>query len=226
MIGDLGPNLTIRQTTGGTAPPVIPPPFPPPGPPNPPSPRLLSAIAPSVRGFKIAENQSPRPVDRIYFSFNYFTELNSEINRRFESPVNSLRAYRYIFGLEKTIGDRASIGIRVPLNQLTGVSTIQGNFAKPGGTSTALGDLSVIAKFIFAEDTKTGSLVSAGVEVTPPTGPDTFAGAKYIQSFHSTSVQPFVGYILARDRAFLQGFTSLQVPMNPADATFCYNDIG
>ena len=69
------------------------------------APGLASALVPSVRGFKIAENQSPQPQDRVFFTFDYFSDLNGALNRRFESPVNNLTAYRYIFGLEKTFDD-------------------------------------------------------------------------------------------------------------------------
>ena len=50
-------------------------------PPSPPSPRRASALVPSVRGLKIAENQSPRPQDRVYFTFDYFSNVNGALNR-------------------------------------------------------------------------------------------------------------------------------------------------
>ena len=42
--------------------------------------------------------------------------------------------------------------------------------------------------------------------MTLPTGPSQFAGAKYIQGIHSTEIQPFIGYLLIRDRFYLHGF--------------------
>ena len=68
-------------------------------------------------------------------------------------------------------------------------------------------------------DPETGSLISAGLVVTPPTGPGTFAGAKYIQSIQTTTIQPFVGYIFRRDRFYLHGFSAFEFPVNPADVT-------
>ena len=74
------------------------------------------------------------PQDRLYFTFNYFSNLNSVLDRRFQSSVDELRAYRYIFGLEKTFDEgRGSIGIQLPLDSLTAESAISGNFAKQGG---------------------------------------------------------------------------------------------
>jgi hypothetical protein len=224
MIGDQAP-LTLRRAASPA--PGLPPPFPPGPPPPPPSPRLASSLVPSVRGFKIAENQSPQPQDRVFFSFNYFSDLNGALNRRFESPVNNLTGYRYIFGLEKTFDDGfGSFGFRLPLDQLSANSTISGNFAKPGGTSTALNDLSFFTKYVLKVDPATGSLLSVGLELTVPTGPSQFAGAKYIQGVHSTEAQPFIGYLLVRDRFYLHGFLSLSAPSSIRDVTMVYNDFG
>jgi hypothetical protein len=182
---------------------------------------------PSVRGFKIAENQSPQPQDRVFFTFNYFNDLNGALNRRFEAPVDNLLAYRYVFGLEKTFDDGwGSFGARLPLDQLTANSTISGNFAKPGGTSTSLNDLSLFTKYVLKADPETGSLLSVGLEATFPTGPSQFAGAKYIEGIHSTEIQPFIGYLLIRDRFYLHGFTSLSAPTSVRNVTMVYNDVG
>ena len=224
MIGDQAP-LTLHQFASPAQ--GLPSPFPPGTPPPPPSPRQASAVVPSVRGFKIAENQSPQPQDRVFFTFDYFTDLNGALDRRFEAPFKNLLAYRYIFGFEKTFdGGRGSFGARLPLDQLTATSTISGNFAKPGGTSTALNDLSLFTKYVLKADPETGSLLSVGLEMTLPTGPSQFAGAKFIQGIHSTEIQPFIGYLLIRDRFYLHGFTSLSVPSSVRDVTMVYNDIG
>ncbi len=231
MLGDQSPFLVSRASASARATasqtPQIPDPFPPTKPPPTPNPRLASSLAPSVRGFKAAENQSPRPQDRVFYSFNYFTYVNEAVNRFQEAPVRNIRIYRHIFGAEKTFDDgRMSVGFRLPINTLTSDSSIQGNFAKPGGTSTALGDLSLFAKFLFRENKETGSLISAGMVVSAPTGPNQFAGATYLQNIHTTTVQPFVGYIYNMNRFWIHGFTSMEFPMNPADVTMLYNDIG
>ncbi len=224
MIGDQAP-LTIRQAASPA--PGLPQPFPPNPPPRPPGARLASAVVPSVRGFKIAENQSPQPQDRVFFTFDYFSNLNGALNRRFESPVDGLTAYRYIFGFEKTFdGGYGSFGARLPLDSLSANSAISGNFVKPGGTSTALNDLSLFTKYVLKADPATGSLLSVGLEATLPTGPSQFAGAKYIAGIHSTEIQPFLGYLLIRDRFYLHGFLSLSAPSSIRDVTMVYNDLG
>src|SRR6185312_6391323 len=114
-----------------------------------------------------------------------------------------------ILCFEKTFDSgRASFGLVLPIDTLFASSTIQGNFAKPGGTSTSTGDMSIFTKFIVRQDPKTGSLISAGMVVTPPTGPKTFAGANYISSIHTTTIQPYIGYILRRGRFYVHGFSA------------------
>ena len=74
VIGDLGPGIRTSATpvsTGGT--PVRTPP--------------ANDVTSIIRVFKIAENQSPRPQDRVFFTFNYFNNVNSSINKLNNSPI-------------------------------------------------------------------------------------------------------------------------------------------
>jgi hypothetical protein len=101
---------------------------------------------PTVRGFRIAEDESPRPEDRVYFGFNYFDLVGEAINRRLFAPVSDLRVYRETFGAEKTfLGGDASVGLGLPLNTLTADSEIPGL----NGSNTDVGDLTVILKYAF-----------------------------------------------------------------------------
>jgi hypothetical protein len=212
MIGDQFP-FSIRQVS--------------PEPPQTPPTRLATALTPSVRGVKIAENQSPRPQDRFFYSFNYFANINAEVNQRLDSPVTNLRAYRHVFGMEKTFNEgRGSFGLRLPLNTLTADNRMPARFQQLGGTSTALGDLSVFAKYVFEDDRATGNLVSAGLAITPPTGPDTFAGSRAVQGVHTTTFQPFLGYIWNYRKLYLHGFSAFDFPADFREATLLFNDVG
>ncbi len=174
-------------------------------------------------GLKISDNQSPRPQDRFFYSFNYFDNLNASVNRRIGSPIENLQVYHQLFGIEKTFLDgRASIGFRMPLNTITLKSTA--NVPGLGGTSTAPGDLSVFVKYLLWDDRK-GNLISAGLQVTPPTGPGAFGGRKYYSFYRDTQIQPFIGYIFTRDRFFIQGFSAIDVPTQSQDVTLLFNDV-
>src|SRR5438874_667672 len=77
-----------------------------------------------IRGFKIADNQSPIPQDRVFFNFNYYNNVNYAIDRKFGAPVNGIQIYRYLAGFEKTfLGGLASIGLTESLNNLSAVSS-------------------------------------------------------------------------------------------------------
>jgi hypothetical protein len=216
MIGDISPaTFGIRNAQS---------PVGPPGPPRPPGARGGSPIFQSIRNAKISENMSPRPQDRIFFNFNYYNGLNNTINLRDGSPVTRMKAYIYNFGLEKTFCDgMGSVGIRVPLNNLTADSF---NNVLSTPTSTSPGNLTVFGKYILAQNPQTGSLVSALFAISPQTGPGRFAGAPYLFPLNSTYFQPAIGYIYNYNRWYFQGFTGFSFSANPNDVSIIYNDFG
>jgi hypothetical protein len=174
---------------------------------------------PWARGYKMADNQSPPPPDRFFVAFNFFDDLSQPAG----SGLHQVKIYREFFGAEKTFFDgNASIGVRLPLN------TISAQSFSPyrGGTSTALGDLTVFFKGIFWQNRSTGSLVSGGLAVTTPNSPSYFAGASFAKAIPTASMQPFLGYIANFGDWFVQGFTGSNLPTDPNVATMYYNDVG
>jgi hypothetical protein len=179
------------------------------------------AAVPAVRSFKIAEDESPVPLDRVYIDFNFFDNVNRSVNERLDSPVHNIEAYRETFGVEKTFLDGdASIGLRLPLNTLTSESDTPGL----GGTDTDIGDLSIITKLVFCRDQETGSLLSGGLAVTTPTGPSHFAGSDTFVPIHTWLLTPYLGYRWNQDKWYLQGFLSIDVPTGN-DVTLLHNDV-
>lgn len=228
MLGDAPPiarAFQVGRPVGIPSPPPLPNPGAPPPPPRFPSPGRQTAVAvlPSVRGFKISENQSPQPQDRLYYSFNFYDNLNQTVNARLGSPVSNLKVYRHVFGLEKTIFDgRASVGLRLPIDSLTTTSRVP----QFGGTSRAAGDLAAIFKYAVYQNPEAGRLFSMGILINTPTGPRNFAGARGIRSPHNASLQPFLGFIAAFGDLYVHGFSAVDVPTNPNDVTMMYNDLG
>lgn len=175
-----------------------------------------------LAGLKVSDNQSPVPQDRFFYSFNYFDNLNASVDRKQLSPIQNLQVYHQLFGLEKTFLDgQASIGFRMPLNTISFKSTA--SVPGLGGSSTAPGDLSVFLKYVLYK--QQNSLISTGLQVTAPTGPGAFGGAKYYSYFRDTQIQPFIAYLYQRDRFYFQGFTSLNVPSTSQDVTQLFNDV-
>jgi hypothetical protein len=201
MLGDLGPLL---------------------GPLRRPAPNVVRL--PFERGYKMADNQSPMPQDRFFVAFNFYDNLNVLATRGEAATLHEVKLYREFFGVEKTFLDqRASLGIRLPLNTLSAQSDVPGL----GGSSTALGDLTVFLKVALYRDFERGKLLSAGLAVTAPNGPGALAGSKVGNSLHAAALQPFLGYIhgLGRD-GFIQGFSGVNVPTDPGVVTMMYNDLG
>jgi hypothetical protein len=179
-------------------------------------------VLPSARGFKIADNESPEPRDRAYFSFNYYDNLLGAANRSVGADLHGVRVYRETFGLEKTCLEGAlSVGLRLPLNSLTADTGTTG----VSGSATDLGDLSIILKSVLFRSEDNATLLSAGLAVTAPTGPASFA-AVGVSGLHDTTLQPFVGYLHSCGNFYLQGFAAVDVPTGARDATLLFNDVG
>ena len=178
-------------------------------------------VAPPVRTFKISDDESPQPRDRVFVDFNYFDNVGAAVNNRLGIDLRNIDIYRESFGFEKTFLDNAaSIGLRLPLDTLHAESNTPGL----GGTDTDVGDLSVILKYAFWQDRQAGTLLSGGLAVTAPTGPSHFADSA-IRVERDTILQPFVGYIWTADHFFVQGFSGIEVPTDSRDVTLLFNSI-
>lgn len=222
MLGDQPPP-SLRMAVG----PPLPRPPVPGQPPLAPSPfarggHRSTAVMPWARGFKIADNQSPMPQDRVFYTFDYFNNLNGAVNQRLGSSISSMQAYRELLGIEKTFwGGNASLGLRMPIDTLW---TSSNNPTLRNG-STAVGDLSFFSKFVLWANPNNGNLLSGGLAVTVPNGPSSFAGSPSTAGFRDVQFQPFLGYIVRRGDLYLQGFTAIDVPTDPNDVTMWYNDV-
>lgn len=183
-----------------------------------------AVVVPSARSFKISENESPQPQDRAYIAYNHFDSLNEDVNNRFRADLHDIAADRFFFGFEKTFMDGdVSLGMRLPLNSLSADSPVPGF----GGSSTALGDLSIIGKMTVLANRETGDILSAGMALSIPTGPDSFAGFDQIETPHYTVFHPFAGYRLVWEKIFIHGFLAFDFPTSTSnDVTMMTNDIG
>lgn len=124
--------------------------------------------------------------------------------------------HQEVIGFEKTFLDGyASFGLRAPFFQIQGDGSL---------SRSDFGDLSFLLKYAWINDTQTGNVLSTGLVVTVPTGPDfTLPNGS---SLHPVILQPYVGGILNLDRFYVLGFTSLAVPLDVRDALLLFNDVG
>ncbi|MBC7852818.1 MAG: hypothetical protein IAF94_05230 [Pirellulaceae bacterium] len=152
-------------------------------------------IAGGDRRFKISENMSPLPRDRVYYAFNGFQQAARTVDGR-EIDVN-----RHTFGAEKTFLDRtASVEFRMPVIQ--GASAVQSfDFNQQNDDGVEFGNMTIIPKLILSEGDS--HIVSAGLGINLPTaraGALTFTG-NLAQPFltisnQSVHLSPFLGLLL------------------------------
>jgi hypothetical protein len=69
------------------------------------TPPMLGDVGPkgggvSAEGFKVGENESPRPLDRLFTTFNYYNNVRKDAFR--QASFGQADVYRELFGLEKT----------------------------------------------------------------------------------------------------------------------------
>jgi hypothetical protein len=173
----------------------------------------LTVVAPVAfrSSFAISENESPRPYDRVFSTFNYFNNVDHSL---LAAGSPSANLYRELFGFEKTFLDGdASVGLRLPYLQMAG---------NPGLADTHIGDLSVILKYAFLNDRATGNLTSGGLVVTAPTGQELRIPGQ--SPVNSTILQPWIGSIYNWDKLYLQGFLSFAIPTDARDVSLFFKD--
>lgn len=193
--------------------------------------------------FKVAENASPMPVDRVYFTYNFYNDIRSLqsgqnvpiVNRTTTTTTivgqgvvtttvtnvipgapSFVNLHRETLGFETTFLDgNASIEMRLPFSQ------------QPSSLdefrSERVGDITVIGKYALFLDRTTGNVFSTGLAVTAPTGP----GIQTIDgSLHSTLLQPWFGYIWNYNQFYVHAFHSAVFPTDNRDVSLLFNDVG
>jgi hypothetical protein len=159
-----------------------------------------------VRRIKIAENGSPEPRDRLFFSYNYFNDVAAGFGD----------VSRYLLGIERTFLHGAmSWEIRLPM-----AGTVSGDQSLTAGRvdrNYELGNALVGVKAILWETATT--LYAAGMAVGLPTADDSrlVRGTDPILVIDNRAVQlvPYGAMIWQPlERWFLQGFLQVDVAAN------------
>jgi hypothetical protein len=197
---------------------------------------FVGPVANLFTQFKIAEGESPRPVDRAFVKYNYYNNIDKSRWVDPTEPIHNVSMNMYTVGMEKTFMDgAASIGVRVPFYTLNGEAkdfhvgpdpTTGVIGLLPGGPAlddNEIGNLIAIAKLVLWEDRPSGSLLSAGVVVSIPT-----ASTQQLDPGLSTLMymQPFSGFILTSGDLFVQGFSSMTLPVARPESIVSFNDVG
>lgn len=146
-----------------------------------PPPVIVDVPSPAGLGrTKIAENNSPCPVDRVFFNYNYY-------HNALQGPGpgglrRNVGPNRYLFGLEKTfLGGEASIEVRAPL-----ASTLNSDQNLDGSGDIVHGEFgNMMLTLKLALWRTEGFILACGLGVTVPTADD-------VRVFDTSSATPIV----------------------------------
>jgi hypothetical protein len=161
-----------------------------------------------VGAFKVSENNSPIPLNRVYATYNYYNGVTDGSSRAFD-------IHRETFGFERAFLDgRASIEMRLPVFHQIG-----DDFNR-----NMVGDLTVVLKLAPYLNRQTGDVLSGGLAVTAPTGPAVeLADGSHL---YPTLLQPWVGGRYNAGRSYLMGYSAVVVPTANQDVMLWTTDVG
>jgi hypothetical protein len=171
-----------------------------------------AATVPFHSAFEISENEIPRPMDRVYVMYNYYSDVAAS---GLAYGLPGAQVHRELVGGEKTfLSGNASVGIRLPIFETFGNSSI---------ANSQLGDTSIIFKYALWLDRRSADVLSAGMVLTLPTGLALQVPGQ--SSVNSTYFQPWVGGIKHFGNLYFMDFTSVAAPTDARDITFFFDDL-
>lgn len=172
--------------------------------------KVIAPLIPvRVGAFKIGENESPRPQDRVYINYNFYEGIKRDLAPGREDN------HRETLGVEKTVFGDTSLGLRLPF------------FEGIDGSAFAVGDLSLVVKHALVNENETGNTLAGGLVLTVPSGeiPHRVV-VKTQQNIQEAFFQPFIGYRWNSDDVFIHAFHSILLPTDSKDYNVLFNDIG
>lgn len=200
VIGDFISFRTVHTPTGATALQAF---------------NVNAGVVTTVRAgvFKVAENENVQPQDRVFFNYNYFSNINAGQQN---GTFGHADAHREVIGFEKTFLDRAaSVSVRLPFNEKVGDGGI--------GDFDGFDDLAVVLKYAFILDPEDGFVASGGLVAGAPTGRGIKVPGQ--SEIHPVRLAPWLGVLARGDAAWFQGFSEIAVPFDSRDATIWFNDL-
>jgi hypothetical protein len=168
---------------------------------------VQSLVTGRYSGVQITDNDSPRPVDRVYFGYSYYDGLGSGVNPGYGDVSQN----RELFGFEKTVLDGdGSVGMRLPYLQSS---------APFDAGRNVLGDLSLLFKYALYNNRDTGDVLSVGMVVTTPTGGGSvfFPDGSVVP--HGVLLQPWFGGVKVLGRGYAQTINNIIIPTTASEVT-------
>lgn len=169
-------------------------------------------IAGGDRRFKIAEDNNPIPVDRVFFDYNMFNRAVEGVDGR----VRDLN--RFTFGVEKTFfNGLTSVEIRVPF--ASGLNATQSSEVGASVVGTEFGNVPLAFKALTFRNEE--NAVGAGVAVVLPTARDgrlrdATGTDQILVKNEAVHVSPFIGWLWEPSgrRVFFESFAQVDFDCN------------
>jgi hypothetical protein len=187
-------------------------------------PRTVCLPSPSAAGgIKPGENESPRPIDRFFYQYTFYGNVDVRTPQAPDAPP--LQLNRHIIGFEKTFLDGdASIGLRLPFLSYGG---------DIGYEARVLADMTIVTKYAFVNNRETQNVGSGGLLITVPSGGtatffDGLTGLRdqVQERFFAVFLTPWAGYVYNfSDRLYFHGFHSITIPTDSRETFFISNDV-
>jgi len=173
------------------------------------------------RRVKIAENDSPIPVDRVFLNYNHFHNV-FQLSEQLAIPpglpptIRQVPIDRYTVGVEKTMAEgQYSVELRLPFN-----GTFDEQLQTVGVDGGNIGNLALVFKSLLYSDEE--AAVGAGLGIDTPTGSDSIGRIGQAQlRFNNQSLHllPYIGFLVApgdptwgwNDGVFLSGFAQIDI---------------
>jgi hypothetical protein len=170
-------------------------------------------IAGRYNGVSVVDWGNPIPRNQAYFGYNSYSNVGASLN----PGLGGSDLQRQTAGLETTIFNNASVGIRIPFVQ---------QYGPTGFANQEVGDLTVILKYAAFYNPQTGNAVTGGLAVTAPTGGGSALLLDGTTAPHSWLLQPWAGFVTMFGRGYVQGISNLIVPTDSRDITLWGNSLG
>jgi hypothetical protein len=202
--------------------------------------------------FKISQNESPQPQDRVFVNYNYINNIGgADFQHRVplyavSAPGAVVPGVQPATNLQSFVVNNPGVTQQVValnmaatnLNQeilgfektLGGNASIEARFpllqvqGDPSLSGQGFGDISFGAKYAFINNGLTGNVWSLGFMATAPTGSSIIVTP--VGDIHNWLYQPWTGFVVNLGDLYVHGFSSLLIPQSSQDATMWFNDLG
>lgn len=166
------------------------------------------------QGFKIADLDGPRPSDRVWFGMNRYSQVGAAGNAPGQPEM---RLTRQVIGVETILAPGISVGARLPFLQLSGSPQIEGR---------KMGDLVLAGKYVIEMEPDTGDVLTAGMNITLPTGGNIAPLADGGPAPKAILFHPWLGSAQSHGKLFSQWVVAMLLPTDPVYPTAMFGSIG